>query len=111
MKSRRRGDADVAEHGAGEDVEAAVRAAAQSIAERFDSGYPDFEALAEDEEFLSASRRLAETDVAFETVERLGRASNPIVAAMAHRAASLRADVPAEWLEWAFRRLKTVYAG
>ena len=96
MKKRARGDTG-AETGATEDIEAAVRAAAQSIAERFESPYPDFEDLAEDEEFLSASQRLAETDVAFETVERLGRASSPIVAAMAHRAAWLRDDVPAGW--------------
>jgi hypothetical protein len=107
MRNRRGGGADVAE----DDVEAAVRGAAQSIAERFESAYPHFEALAEDEEFLGASRRLAEADVAFETVERLGRASTPILAAMAHRAASLRDDVPTEWLEWAFRRLKRAYAG
>ena len=111
MKNRKRGDAEVAEDTAGEDVEAAVRAAARSIAERFESTYPHFEALAEDEEFLGASQRLAGMDIAFETVERLGRSSSPVVATIAHRAASLRADVPAEWLGWAFRRLKRGYAG
>src|SRR5436190_366032 len=111
MRRRRDRQADVAEHQTGEDVEAAVRAAAQSIAERFQSAYPAFDVLPDDEEFLGASARLAETDVAFETVARLSRSPNPIVAAMAHRAASLRDDVPAEWLEWAFRRINGAYAG
>ena len=110
MKKRARGGTG-AETGATEDIEAVVRASAQSIAERFDSSYPDFEDLAEDAEFLETSQRLAETDVPFETVARLERASSPIVAAMAHRAAWLRDDVPAGWSLWALRRLKSVYAG
>jgi hypothetical protein len=97
MKKRGRGNTG-AQPGAGEDVEAAVRAAARSIAERLGSPYPDFEELADDGEFLQASQRLAGTDVAFETVARLGRASYPILAAIAHRAVSLRDDVPAEWV-------------
>jgi ATP-dependent Clp protease ATP-binding subunit ClpC len=111
MRNRRGADADAARRVAAEDLAAAARAAAQSIAERFGSDYPEFAALADDEEFLRLSGRLAEPDVTFATVERLGRASNPIVAAMAHRAASLRDDVPPEWLGWAFRRLKQAYAG
>jgi ATP-dependent Clp protease ATP-binding subunit ClpC len=107
MRKRRDGD----EPGADVDVEAAARAAALSIAERFESAYPHFEVLATDEEFLHASARLAETDVPFETVQRLGRTKTPILAAMAHRAAYLRDDVPAGWVEWAFRRLKQAYAG
>ena len=110
MKKRGRGGTG-AKTGATEDIEAAVRASAQSIAERFDSPYPPFEDLAEDAEFLETSQRLAETDVLFETVARLERASSPIVAAMAHRAAWLRDDVPAGWGLWALRHLKGVYAG
>ena len=110
MKKRARGGTR-AEAGATEDIEAVVRASAQSIAERFDTSYPAFEDLAEDAKFLETSQRLAETDVLFETVARLERASSPIVAAMAHRAAWLRDDVPAGWSLWALRRLKTVYAG
>jgi ATP-dependent Clp protease ATP-binding subunit ClpC len=109
MSKRRDGEEDVAEVGT-EDVEAAVRAAAESIATRFESNTPEPETLANDEEFLRASGRLAETDVAFETLARLGR-SKGIVAAMAHRAVSLRDDVPDAWVEWGFRALKTAYAG
>src|SRR5262245_38983928 len=98
-KKRRHAQADVAEH-SGADVEAAVRAAAKSIAKRFKSAYPPFEDLADDDEFLRASGQLAVTDVPFATVARLGRSSEPILAAMAHRAALLRDDVPSEWLEW-----------
>ena len=110
MKKRARGGTQ-AETGATEDIEAVVRASAQSIAERLGSSYPAFDDLAEDAEFLETSQRLAETDVPFETVARLERASTPIVAAMAHRAAWLRDDVPAGWSLWALRRLKSVYAG
>jgi ATP-dependent Clp protease ATP-binding subunit ClpC len=110
MKKRGRGSTR-AETGATEDIEAVVRASAQSIAERYGSSYPNFEDLAEDAEFLETSQRLAETDVPFETVARLERASTPIVAAMAHRAAWLRHDVPVGWSLWALRRLKSVYAG
>jgi hypothetical protein len=107
MKKRARGGTE-GESGAREDIEAAVRASAQSIAERFDSSYPDFEDLAEDAEFIATSQRIAETDVLFETVARLERASSPIMAAMAHRAAWLRDDVPVGWSLWALRRLKGV---
>ncbi len=109
MKKRARGGTRAER--ATEDIEAAVRASAQSIAERFDSPYPDFEDLAEDAEFLETSQRLVKTDVPFETVARLERASSPIVAAMAHRAAWLRDDVEVGWSLWALRRLKGVYAG
>jgi ATP-dependent Clp protease ATP-binding subunit ClpC len=111
MRNRRGPDADTTGRVAAEDLPAAARAAAKSIAERFDTDYPEFSALAGDEEFQRISDWLAEPDVPFPTVERLGRASNPIVAAMAHRAASLREDVPPEWLDWAFRRVKQAYAG
>jgi ATP-dependent Clp protease ATP-binding subunit ClpC len=60
---------------------------------------------------VQASDRLTRPDVGFETVAQLSRSTTPIVAAMAHRAASLRADTTAEWVDWAFRRLKVVYAG
>jgi ATP-dependent Clp protease ATP-binding subunit ClpC len=110
MKKRTRGGTG-AETGATEDVEAVVRASAQSIAERFDTPYPAFEDLAEDAEFLETSQRLAVHDVPFETVARLERSSTPIVAALAHRAAWLRDDVPVGWSLWALRRLKGVYAG
>jgi ATP-dependent Clp protease ATP-binding subunit ClpC len=110
MKKRGRGSTR-AETGGTEDIEAVVRASAQSIAERYGTSYPAFEDLAEDAEFLETSQRLAETEVPFETVARLERASTPIVAAMAHRAAWLRHDVPVGWSLWALRRLKSVYAG
>jgi ATP-dependent Clp protease ATP-binding subunit ClpC len=110
MKKRGRGNTGV-QPGAGEDVEAAVRATARSIAERFETGYPYFEDLADDEEFLSSSERLVDPEVTFATVARLSRGSLPILAAMAHRAAWIRDDVPEDWVEWAFRRLKQAYAG
>ena len=111
MKNRKRGDAEVAEQSAGEDVEAAVRAAARSIAERFEDGYPHFEELArrrgvpERQHTTRRERRRL----------RDGRAARPrlhswFLAEMAHRAASLRDDVPAEWVDWAFRRLKQATA-
>jgi len=96
--------------GGGEDVEAAVRAAAGSIQRRLDE-YPEPGALLADAEFVATSLRLAEADVPFEIVERLGRSGNAVVGAMAHRAAALRDDVPGEWVAWAFRTLKEVYAG
>ena len=94
-----------------ESVEAFVRAAGQAIAARLETPYPPVEALAADSDFVRASERLAQPDVAFETVEQLCRSTIPIVAAIAHRAASLRDDATAEWVDWAFRRLKGVYAG
>jgi ATP-dependent Clp protease ATP-binding subunit ClpC len=94
-----------------EDVEAVVRQAASSIAARFESQWPEFGALAQDHEFIEASDRLAYGDVPRETVDRLARASNPIVAAAAHRATALRPRVGDDWLDWAYRRLKSVYAG
>src|SRR5690349_7408256 len=94
-----------------EDVEAVVRRAAASIAARYESQWPEFGALSQDPEFIDASDRLAYADVPREIVDRLARASNAIVAAAAHRATALRPRVADEWLDWAYRRLKTVYAG
>jgi ATP-dependent Clp protease ATP-binding subunit ClpC len=94
-----------------EDVEAVVRATARSMAERFETSWPDPDDLIADPEFIEASERLAQPDVPFETVARLGRASNPILASIAHRAAANRADASPEWIEWAYRRLKHAYAG
>jgi hypothetical protein len=54
-----------------DEVETAVRSAAQSIAGRFETPYPDFEDSGDDEEFLHHSGRLAATVVPFETVARL----------------------------------------
>jgi len=79
--------------------------------ERFETPWPSPDDLIGDSEFVATSERLAQADVPFETVARLGRASSPIVAAMAHRAAAKRDDVPPEWIEWAYRRLKQAYAG
>jgi ATP-dependent Clp protease ATP-binding subunit ClpC len=108
---RKRRDSETVEGPPGDDVEAAVRAAARSIAKLYETDYPHPEALATDEEFLRASGRLTDPEIPFETVETLGKSSNPIVAAMAHRATALREGVPADWVEWAFRRLKRAYAG
>src|SRR5262245_51481020 len=107
---KRRDEADAAQTPR-QDVEAAARAAAQALADEFETPYPYFEALADHEEFRRASDLLAAPEVPFETVERLGKGSLPMLAAMAHRAASLREDVPDTWVDWAFRRLKKAYAG
>ena len=109
MSKRTRKD-QIADSGP-EDVEASVRTAGQSIAERFETPFPPVEVLAADPDFVRASDRLAQPDVAFETVEQLSRSSIPIVAAIAHRAVSLRDDATPLWVDWAFRRLKGVYAG
>jgi ATP-dependent Clp protease ATP-binding subunit ClpC len=106
MRRRKRQDADVG----GEDIEAAVRAAAASIQRCLDE-YPEPNALLADSEFVAMSLQLAEAGVPFATVERLGRSSNPVVGAIAHRAAAVRDDVPLEWVDWAFRTLDHVYAG
>ena len=79
--------------------------------ERFETSWPAPDDLLDDPEFVETSDRLAQADVPLEIVERLGRASSPILAAMAHRAVANRDDVPPEWLEWAYRRLKQAYAG
>jgi ATP-dependent Clp protease ATP-binding subunit ClpC len=108
VKRRKKGkDVDLPDH---EDVDAAARAAAQSLAKRF-GPWPDPDALAADPEFVRISKRLAAPAVPAETVERLGRGSNPVVAAMAHRACALRESVSPEWLAWAYGRLKHAYAG
>jgi ATP-dependent Clp protease ATP-binding subunit ClpC len=97
--------------GRSEDVEAAARAAARSMEERFETSWPAPDDLIDDSEFVETSERLAQANVPFEIVARLGRASSPILAAMAHRAAANRDDVPPDWIEWAYRRLKHAYAG
>ena len=94
-----------------EDVEVDVRAVAIAICDRFESAYPPFTALLEDETFEVASVRLAHPDVPFEVVDRLSRSTTPVLAAIAHRAAALRDDTTEEWIGWAFRRLKGAYAG
>jgi ATP-dependent Clp protease ATP-binding subunit ClpC len=94
-----------------ENVEAFVRTAADAIFAQVQTAWPAVEVLAADSDFLRASERLAQPDVPFSTVEQLSRSTSPIVAAIADRAASLRDDVTAEWVDWAFRRLKGVYAG
>jgi ATP-dependent Clp protease ATP-binding subunit ClpC len=109
--AKRKRDARIITDASVEDVEAVVRAVAASIIDRYESEYPGPDDLVDDSEFVSASERLAAPDVPFETVARLGRASSPVVAAIAHRAASRRQEVPPEWLEWAYRRLKSAYAG
>ena len=97
--------------GTGADVESVVRATARELARYYESDYPSFEALARDTQHHRAAGLLARADVPFETVRRLGRATDPIVAGIAHRAAALRADTPPEWIEWAYMRLTQAYAG
>src|SRR4029079_12243477 len=111
MRKQKRDDPATGEPNAVEDAEAAARAAARSIAERFETQWPEPERLGEDPEFVRASTRLAAPDVSLETVERLGRASKPILAAIAHRATALRGEVSGDWLDWAYRRMKGAYAG
>jgi len=94
-----------------EDVDSIVRATAREIAERFKSDYPEYEALGLDPQLIRASELLGSSWVPFETVQRLGRAGDPIVAAIAHRAAAIRRDTPPEWVEWAYTRLTQAYAG
>jgi ATP-dependent Clp protease ATP-binding subunit ClpC len=94
-----------------EDPEDQARTTAYAICERFETAFPPCGALLEDESFAAASDRLAAPDVPFAVVERLSRSTTPVLAATAHRAASLRDDTTGEWLDWAFRRLKAVYAG
>jgi ATP-dependent Clp protease ATP-binding subunit ClpC len=111
--ARRRFKRAGADDGGGErseDVVAAVRTAARSIADRLEA-FPAVDDLAEDEEFLRAGRELAEADVPLETIEGISRASNAILAAIADRALARRDSVSQEWLAWAFRRLKHAYAG
>src|SRR6266511_5596024 len=93
-----------------DDVGAVVRAAARSIADRL-AEFPPVDDLAHDDEFLQTSRGLSRGDVRLETVERLARSSNAIVAAIADRALARRESVSEEWLAWGFRRLKHAYAG
>jgi ATP-dependent Clp protease ATP-binding subunit ClpC len=93
-----------------EDVEAAARTAATKIVRRYDTQWPEPETLAEDETFLEAGNRLADQSVPFDVLERLGR-SSPVLAAMSHRAVSLRDDIPASWVDWAYGRMKQAYGG
>src|SRR6266487_3942873 len=81
----------------GDDVGAVVREAARSIAERL-AEFPAVDDLAHDDEFLRTSRRLSGSDVRLETIERLARSSNAIVAAIADRALARREAVSEEWL-------------
>ena len=108
MARRRRTETAVSKP---ESVEGTVRAAARAISTRLDTRTPSVETLVLDDAFVSASDLLVATDVPFDTVARLGRASSPILAAMAHRAAASREDVTSVWVEWAYRRLTRVYAG
>jgi ATP-dependent Clp protease ATP-binding subunit ClpC len=94
-----------------EDVEAVVREAANSITERFETPYPAPDDLVEDPDFGRTSKLLADPSVPFDIVARLGRSTTPVIAAIAHRAAALRSDVPPEWIDWAYRRLKQAYGG
>jgi hypothetical protein len=94
-----------------ENAEDRARTTADEICDRLESAYPPVGALLEDESFAAASDRLAARSVPFEVVERLSRSTTSVLAAMAHRAASLRDDTTDEWIDWAFRRLKSVYAG
>jgi ATP-dependent Clp protease ATP-binding subunit ClpC len=109
--ARRRRDAGNSPEAPVDDVEAAVRAAARSIVERFESPYPDPDDLLADADFVRASKLLADPGVPFEIVARLGRSTTPVIAAAAHRAVALRTDVPPEWVEWAWRRVKQAYGG
>ena len=92
-----------------DEIEAAVRAAAQSVMKRLNR-WPDPEKLAKDAGFLGASDRLVADDVPGELVETLAR-STPIVAAMAHRATARRDEVSAGWLAWAHDRVAKAYGG
>src|SRR5262245_31631473 len=111
MPKRKRKD-DKKVRSPGDEVEAAVRAAAESIAagHRGD-GLPAADVLAANRDFIRASERLVDSRVPFETVEQLARASNGIVNAIACRATALRDDVSAGWLDWAYRELHNVYSG
>src|SRR5919204_3444296 len=108
---RRKSEAEDSNDGAQavEDVEAVVRAAARSIAERLDTE-PAVDDLTHDEEFVTTSGLLVDADVPQETVERLSRASSTIAAAMAHRAIARRESLSDAWLGWAFKRLNDAYA-
>jgi ATP-dependent Clp protease ATP-binding subunit ClpC len=106
----KRDESTAARSGREEDVGAVVREAAQSIKNRL-AEYPAVDDLAHDDEFLRTSRLLTKAEIRQETVERLARSSNAIVAAMADRALGRRESVSEEWLAWAFRRVKHAYAG
>jgi len=60
-----------AEEGPPDDVESAVRAAAASIAKRFENTFPEPNALAADAEFLAASEMLAQSGEPFELIGKL----------------------------------------
>src|SRR4051794_23798813 len=109
--ARRRRDAEKTAEVRVDDVEAAVRAAARAIADRFETPYPAPDDLVEDADFRRTSKLLADPRVPFETVARLGRSTTHVIAAIAHRAVALRTDVPDDWVEWAYRRLKQAYGG
>jgi ATP-dependent Clp protease ATP-binding subunit ClpC len=109
--ARRKRDPSASSEVHSEDVEATARATARLLAARFDTSWPDPDDLIGDPQFIGTSERLAQPDVPFETVAKLGRASSPILAAIAHRAVARRDDAPPEWIEWAYRRLKHAYAG
>src|SRR3954470_13606458 len=104
--ARRRRDSEKSAEARVDDVEAAVRAAARAIADRFETPYPAPDDLVEDADFRRTSKLLADPRVPFETVARLGRSTTHVTAAIAHRAVALRTDVPPEWSEWAYRRTK-----
>src|SRR5690348_17901910 len=93
-----------------EDVEAAARAAAREIVDRYNTRWPEPQTLAEDTKFLKAGNRLADPSVPFEVLERLA-SSSPVLAAMSHRAVSLRDDIPRSWVDWAYGRMKQAYGG
>src|SRR3954469_1206873 len=109
--ARRRRDSEKSAEARVDDVEATVRAAARAIADRLETPYPAPDDLVEDADFRRTSKLLADPRVPFETVARLGRSTTHVIAAIAHRAVALRTDVPPDWVEWAYRRLKQAYAG
>src|SRR3954462_922992 len=108
---RRRRDSEKSAEARADDVEATVRAAARGIADRLETPSPAPDDLVEDADFRRTSKLLADPRVPFETVARLGRSTTHVIAAIAHRAVALRTDVPPDWAEWAYRRLKQAYAG
>jgi ATP-dependent Clp protease ATP-binding subunit ClpC len=109
--ARRRRDAGQSSEARIDDVEAAVRAAARVIAERWETDFPAPDDLVDDPDFRRSSQLLADPAVPFETVARLGRSTTAVIAAVAHRAVALRTDIPPEWIDWAYRRLKQAYGG
>ncbi len=91
-----------------EDIAAIVQRAARRIEKRLDELEPNL--VAEDEEFVETSDLLVSEDVPPGLVERVSRSSHGLARAMGHRAVARRESVSAEWLDWAFGRLKSAVA-